>query len=997
MRLNFGFGTRATIVTPHGHVTYNLFLPWFCINGNDTYLRQQHGYDSRRFGDTDVLRHHAKCDNNAMAIDDALTGWLAYCLCFSALFGGGEGHVTTRDRSHGSIINDHGSSLEQIRDAVSTMFDDSFGRIASVAATCPTTTVHYITCTIQPQCLISDYTSVSASALNYEFQSATDAHSHVSGLIHSIKSIESLSTSTTTVTGASSESSSEPSQPASVVTESIGAIHGPPTHVVQRDEDEGESPLDNANFLSFEEWKNQNLAKAGQSPENMGRSQNVNMNRPRPDLVNALDALGDEGEIDLDFTGFGSGAAPTVPVAAQREAAPEAVISDNGLVSTSALTVRSKDAGKTCKERTNYASFDCAATALKSNKECKSASAILVENKDSYLLNKCSADNKFIIVELCDDILVDTVVLANYEFFSSSFRHFRISVSDRYPVKIEKWKDLGTYEARNTREIQAFLVQNPLIWARYLRIEFLTHYGNEYYCPVSLLRVHGTTMLEEFRHQEDAARGDDEEVAAQEASIVLTAIDNAGSNVISAEVIEGKDETTVQIEEYASTESNPEPSATAATSTVSNNTIGQSNEPTIDLPELPNNTQAPIENPNATCEASEAVNAPSSTEFSSSATISEKHSRENGPSSQSRTTSQSLSSAAGRDDEPHIAAAQKPLVSTSSSPEKPHQLSKPAASAASRNSTAALSGPKTNNQTLSATETTRSASGTAIGSQPPQPSTQESFFKSVHKRLQQLESNSTLSLQYIEEQSRILRDAFTKVEKRQVSTTSNFLANLNQTVISELQGLRQAYDHLWQSTVIELEGQRQLSQHEMLAMSARLTMVADELVWQKRMGILQSALLLLCLALVLFGRTSNGYLEMPIMQQMMNRSTAALRTSWESPPASPSPESRSPVSMLRQKLWRASPGLSGNENLTDSDKEGLEVRLEPPTPSSQLSMQSEDEEDDDSDELEQVDELVNQPEELDSSNQSNDRRDSRHEDTRASEAPDISRRLSENT
>ena len=48
-----------------------------------------------------------------------------------------------------------------------------------------------------------------------------------------------------------------------------------------------------------------------------------------------------------------------------------------------------------------------------------------------------------------------------------------------------------------------------------------------------------------------------------------------------------------------------------------------------------------------------------------------------------------------------------------------------------------------------------------------------------------LESNSTLSLLYIEEQSRILRDAFNKVEKRQLSKTSNFLENLNVTVLQD--------------------------------------------------------------------------------------------------------------------------------------------------------------------------------------------------------------------
>jgi hypothetical protein len=778
------------------------------------------------------------------------------------------------------------------------------------------------------------------------------------------------------------------------------------------EEEDLESPLDNANFLSFEEWKVQNLVKAGQSPEHVGRGQAININRPRPDLTNALDALGDEGEINLDFTGFGSGASPTVPIAAQREAMAAFEISDSEHASPPALTVRSKDAGKTCKERTNYASFDCAATALKSNKECKSASAILVENKDSYLLNKCSAENKFIIIELCDDILVDTVVLANYEFFSSSFRHFRVSVSDRYPVKIEKWKDLGTYEARNTREIQAFLVQNPLIWARYLRIEFLTHYGNEYYCPVSLLRVHGTTMLEEFRHQEDAARGDEEE-ATQEAAIVLTAIEDASSVHISNGAVEGSTEAPLQNEKQDSSDTGvgrdvPADTSAAATTTatVINETISEPSQPANDGFVTSSSTRIPIDNLNTTCEAIEVVRASSlgvvasateTTITTVAATILQQANSKEGVTGQnkSKTISSVPTSAATRATESSTATSQKSPAASSSTTSSAQASSKSQGSAQISNSTTASSGSKSTNHTIPTTNTNRTASATVVSSQPPQPSTQESFFKSVHKRLQQLESNSTLSLKYIEEQSRILRDAFTKVEKRQVSTTSNFLANLNQTVISELQGLRTAYDQLWQSTVIELEGQRQLSQHEMLAMSARLTMVADELVWQKRMGILQSTLLLLCLALVLFGRTSNnGYLEMPIMQQMMNRSTAALRTSWESPPGSPSPESRSPVSLFRQKLWRASPEPM-SENLTDSDKEGLELRLEPPTPSSQLSAQSEDE-DNDSDQNGPADGLETQHDAMTHIDALADM-GPKYDDIRATEALEMIPRLSENT
>jgi hypothetical protein len=34
---------------------------------------------------------------------------------------------------------------------------------------------------------------------------------------------------------------------------------------------------------------------------------------------------------------------------------------------------------------------------------------------------------------------------------------------------------------------------------RYIRIDFLSHYGSEYYCPISLLRVYGLTHLEEWQ------------------------------------------------------------------------------------------------------------------------------------------------------------------------------------------------------------------------------------------------------------------------------------------------------------------------------------------------------------------------------------------------------------------------------------------------------------------------------------------------------------------
>lgn len=106
---------------------------------------------------------------------------------------------------------------------------------------------------------------------------------------------------------------------------------------------------------------------------------------------------------------------------------------------------------KSLKERFNYASTDCAATVRKANKQAKGAQSILYESKDQYLLNKCAAD-KFVIINLCEQIVVDTIVMANFEFFSSTFKDFRVYASSKYPTK--DWRLLGQWQARNTRDLQ---------------------------------------------------------------------------------------------------------------------------------------------------------------------------------------------------------------------------------------------------------------------------------------------------------------------------------------------------------------------------------------------------------------------------------------------------------------------------------------------------------------------------------------------------------------
>ncbi|TID02652.1 Uncharacterized protein CH35J_004050 [Colletotrichum higginsianum] len=491
-------------------------------------------------------------------------------------------------------------------------------------------------------------------------------------------------------------------------------------------------------FMSFEDWKEMMLRKAGQDPSELKSrktaDRGMETDRATKDL--GLDSLGDDGEIDINFdvvsekiSNIASAPQATATEVATSEQQQDPVLYDDGRTQY----YRSKDAGKTCKERFSYSSFDAGATVLKTNQGAKNAKAILLENKDSYMLLECSAENKFVIVELSDDILVDTVVLANFEFFSSMIRHFRVSVSDRYPVKVDKWKDLGTFEAKNSRDIQPFLVQNPLIWAKYVRIEFLTHYGNEFYCPVSLLRVHGTRMLESWKDQETAA--EDEEVV---------------------------------------------------------------DEPLAEL---------------------------------------------TGPASGNANKSTSVSAPDPRYAERHPTPSSAPALSAG-------------AHASSANTEAKTGGPGDNTSSTKAspqaTPPVRNKNNSTAAAA--SPTVQESFFKAVSKRLQYLESNVSLSLKYIEDQSRSLQETQLLAERKQLSRIDVFLDSLNHTVLSELRAVRQQYDQIWQSTVIALESQREQSQRETVALSSRLNILADEVVFQKRMAIVQAILLLSCLILVIFSR-----------------------------------------------------------------------------------------------------------------------------------------------
>ncbi|KAG0637516.1 UNC-like C-terminal-domain-containing protein [Tuber brumale] len=614
--------------------------------------------------------------------------------------------------------------------------------------------------------------------------------------------------------------------------------------------DEGEdSPLDTAKFLSFEEWKAQNLARAGQSSESFeDRVREPRRGGASGSLNNALDSLGEDAEIEFDFGGEADGGVPEYGVG--RSDGPNSATAGGGGGEDSPDPrghTRSKNAGTTCKERFNYASFDCAATVHKTNPEAKGATSILVENKDSYMLNKCGAEKKFFIVELCDDILVDTVVLANFEFFSSMFRSFKVFVSDRYPIKLNGWKDLGTFEARNSRQVQAFLIENPLIWARYLKVEFLTQYGNEFYCPVSLLRVHGTTMMEEFKHQGEVSAGGAEEDIIEEVVPEAVAVNIEEEVLARATVAPAAAAAAAAAEEAPKKEVYEVNGAPVRKKVRIQRVHGGSAicrpASVLEFAPLFLPTCAVMHMPSVTHSTPTSVIAESSTIVSV------------GTASSPAAEMGTVSPTSAVPDPPENSVSKEPAPATPSRAKEKEKEPTPNTCTTSAKAPDTTSREPEHHHPPSPPSPPPAPPGTPVThshSHPPSavPTTQESFFKTVHKRLSLLEANATLSLQYIEEQSRILRDAFVKVEKRQMEKTTQFIEKLNSTVLAELRSYREQYDQLWQSTVIALESQNTHTDQQIQTLTTRLTLLTDELLFQRRIYQLQSLLLLLIIITV---------------------------------------------------------------------------------------------------------------------------------------------------
>lgn len=595
-------------------------------------------------------------------------------------------------------------------------------------------------------------------------------------------------------------------------------------------------PVEDDVLLSFEEWKVKQSAQARtKDQETFNRSTHASLS----------EVVGNDGNASEPFTAVVS-----------ETTAPGSPLDVDDTIKFLPSVAVSPHFRVPLTDRFNYADLDCSARVHLSHRSAKSSSSILSSKRDRYMLSPCNPPNKeqqFVVVELCEDIRIDTVQLANFEFFSGVFKDFRVSVAKTYTTDGEGWTTAGTYRAQNIRGVQSFHPPTSLRhFYRYLRIDFLSHYGNEFYCPVSLLRVYGLTHLEEWKWEtweaeskaklDSSARADMQNLATP-ANVVADS--TADHTPLSEVVIEGNsihttstNETTVMSDNIGST-----------TSTSTTNLSNTNSVPVAVIPTSSKMSSASrlsvsiVETTEGRASTSETIvihqDTPDLSTSVPEASV---------PTDVSSASSMHIHTWTVTDNPSISYLSDIVQASVSSLPDAVVSnggISRPG----SRSTTSHTSSSVSNSGAIAFTTTIGAPIGAPVFASipiapPPAAITTggESIYRTIMNRLTALEANHTLYARYVEQQTGAVRE---------------MLRRLGEDV-GRLEGIGRAQAQTYQRTVHEWEKRQHRLQMEYGELMSRVEYLTDEIVLEKRLGAAQLCLLLAVLVFMGLTRGSRG-------------------------------------------------------------------------------------------------------------------------------------------
>ncbi|CCM03729.1 uncharacterized protein FIBRA_05875 [Fibroporia radiculosa] len=529
-------------------------------------------------------------------------------------------------------------------------------------------------------------------------------------------------------------------------------------------------------------------------------------------------------------------------------------------------------------DRFNYASMDCSARVHTAHRSAKSPSLILSSKKDRYMLSPCAEQKQFVVVELCEDIMIDTVQLANFEFFSGVFKDFTVSVSKTYTPSEKGWTDAGTYRALNVRGVQSFHLPPTLRdFYRYIRVDFHTHYGNEYYCPVSLLRVYGLTHLEQWKwgewEAESRARHSSEEANASSEAILVSSqaahipAGNSLFNVVDTERGTPQFITKAVIKDTQSSVCDPS----------SHDLLSDS----MHVPTITSQPPAQFSDNSAHHDGLTISSRSGETEtmniddhnLSHSEISYDGHASTDTPldaSAETLTTSLPASSSTSAIDSQDPSLSDTTTFPTNSTS---HHLSRGTTRASS------VSSPSLPSQYPSHPA-------------PPPVTGGESIYRTIMNRLTALEANTTLYARYVEEQTAGVRELLTRLGED----------------IGRLEGIGKAQAQMYQRSIRDFDRQRRRLENEHRELLAKVGHLTDEVLLEKRLGIAQLCLLLAVLVFLALTRGSRGEhyrvpaLGRPLTMRDWGRRTLSLSGDWVNRFRSRSPSTQSITSRTARPL-----------------------------------------------------------------------------------------------
>lgn len=580
-------------------------------------------------------------------------------------------------------------------------------------------------------------------------------------------------------------------------------------------------------FPSFDEWKVQQLEDRERKKRRRNTTDPASSSSPAPVVSSSPHVQ-------------------TTPVPTETPNIPESAPSAPLLAVDDAPTALAQ-----LKHRWNYASLDCAAAVHKANPSAKFPSAILSEKKDKYMLSPCPAamcaeshctEAQFVVVELCQHIRIDTLVLGNLEFFSSMFKRFEVRVASSLNAPEENWHLLGSFRARNVRGLQVFQLEHiPSAYFRYMRIDFTEHYGSEHYCPVSVLRVYGRNEREDA--DEDMAQEEEEDtdtVPTQESAQQPPALELPQESEHGAHESDHEDSSSVcQAPHKYTLAKLPPRHLRKAPGLVHVNCDTFSCHSLCALEPFP----GVMPRMSRRVSGAALVDAASTTPNSSTCTDVPHNVRLRVVVGNASTDGMIPPLDEGPLDELYMTSG-GPCTSCTSKNDSESNGNPTSASSIGTSGELQGTANGTTRAARSGSRISRSNNSTFGGT--------ESIYRTITKRLTALETNTSLSMQYLQLSSQVLRDKLAYLEHLQEKK----LAQLVVSNAQQLTELHQRQSEEIQHTRVAFEAQNQRMETERAALLLKIERMTHDMRLEKRWSVVQLVLLLCLLALMAMTRNT---------------------------------------------------------------------------------------------------------------------------------------------